>query len=71
VYLDNHCQVQKLSNNLPGSYEMEEIFCTGSANPLFFSAHDSGYHKTPIQISADEVNQNLCAMMLTGEQKPS
>jgi hypothetical protein len=38
---------------------------------LFFSAHDSGYHKTPIQISADEVNQHLCAMMLTGEQKPS
>jgi hypothetical protein len=26
--------VQKLSNNLPGSYEMEEIFCTGSANLL-------------------------------------
>jgi hypothetical protein len=34
VYLDNHCQAQELSNDLPGSYETEEIFHSGSINPL-------------------------------------
>ncbi len=26
MYLDKHCQAQELSNNIPGSYKMEEIF---------------------------------------------
>jgi len=34
VYLDNHCQAQELSNDLPGSYETEEIFHSGSIHPL-------------------------------------
>jgi hypothetical protein len=34
VFLDDHCQAQNLSNNLPGSYEMEQIFHSGSVFPL-------------------------------------
>jgi hypothetical protein len=34
VYLEDDCQARELSNNLPGSYKMEEIFLGGSAHPL-------------------------------------
>jgi hypothetical protein len=34
VYVDDHCQEQELSNDLPVSYEMQEIFCGGIALPL-------------------------------------
>jgi hypothetical protein len=34
VYLEDDCQARELSNNLPGSYKMEEIFHGGSAHPL-------------------------------------
>jgi hypothetical protein len=34
VFLDDHCQAQDLSDNVPGSYEMEEIFHSGSVFPL-------------------------------------
>jgi triacylglycerol esterase/lipase EstA (alpha/beta hydrolase family) len=34
VYLEDDCQARELSNNLPGSYKMEEIFHGGNAHPL-------------------------------------
>jgi hypothetical protein len=34
VYLDDHCQVQELNDDLPGSYGMEKIFLCGSVHPL-------------------------------------
>jgi hypothetical protein len=34
LYLDNQSAAQELSYDLPGSYEMEEIFHSGSAHPL-------------------------------------
>ncbi len=34
MYVDDHCQAQELSDDLPVSYEMQKIFCGGSALPL-------------------------------------
>lgn len=38
MYVGDHCQAQELSNDLPVSYEMQEIFCGGSALPLKIKA---------------------------------
>lgn len=34
LYLEDHLQAQELSTDLPGSYKMEEIFCSRSASHL-------------------------------------